>query len=148
MLHVEQGSIRLHTPDNRGIGAINFENFMFGTKIYPKTISLGMSLKSFHVTDEITPKNNFPVVVTPFDVDKSNISDNNNNNNAASEINQFDITDSMDDNSDHLFDLLVEYCPYDLPGVDFHIKMLNQPVQIIYNKSFIERLSMLICSFV
>lgn len=107
---IHSGTMRLLTAENTPLGNISFREFAVGVKIYPETISLGASLQETNILDEFNQDTQFPNIVTPIEKEE------------------------------RLFDLLVKYKPYDIPGVDIYVYMQTRPLQIIYNKTWIDHI--------
>jgi hypothetical protein len=92
------------------IGRVSFKEFALGTKVYPETFSFGISLLEMQVLDFYNKNSKFPHIVTPMEPGK------------------------------RLFDLLFKYKPIEEPDADIYLFLQCQPLQIIYNKTWADKI--------
>lgn len=92
------------------LGAVRFEGFEIGCKVYEETISVGASLRDTQIHDHCTTDSLFPLIMSPINKDE------------------------------RVFDLLFKYKPFDEPGTDIYVYMNSQPLRIVYSKQWVDRI--------
>jgi vacuolar protein sorting-associated protein 13A/C len=107
---MQSGSMLLVGNQKDVLGKVGFEGFEIGCKVYNETISAGASLRDIQIQDYCTPDTLYPLIMSPIKKDQ------------------------------RVFDLLFKYKPFDDVGTDIYVYMNSEPLRIVYNKQWVDRI--------
>lgn len=110
---IHSAKLTLTEPSSKIITELNSEKFILSVNIFKETVSFACALQDYQLWDYYSCSSKKQI---------------------ASQM------DNATDVNNDLFKLIVEYKPFDQPGVDIKIELLSNAVLLVYQKKWIDRL--------
>lgn len=107
LFHLHLSSIILGGNESH-LGELRFEEFSTQITIFKTTTQIAITLQLMQLIDIQTPDTHFRYLISPLRIESS-----------------------------RFFDLLIQYKPYDRPGIDMFVELYAEPLEICYNQKWI-----------